>query len=165
MIRIEEPNVPERKPLWLILLIVCSLTSSLVAACKELPSRGVKNQPQIITKDKRDFMLKGELNASVEWTGTSFIVVNEGPSDWKHIVLIACPVDMITIADGAYTMAQGPIKAGGTAEVAVWMFRRATDQKRLDVSGARLRMFIICEGNPFSYSQSKDARRWYGVVR
>jgi hypothetical protein len=110
-------------------------------------------------------MLKGELNASVEWTGTSFIMVNEGPSDWKHVVLIACPVGMITIIGGAYTMAQGPIKAGGTAEVAVWMFRRAVDQKRLDVSGTRLRAFIICEGNPFSYSESKDARRWYGVVR
>lgn len=156
-------NVPKKKSSRPILLTACCLTILLLAGCKErsaITSSRVESQSHIIiTKSK------GALNATVEWTGKSFIVVNKDPSDWQSVVLIACPVDMTTIIGGAYTCPLKPVKAGETIKVIAGRFIRAMDSKRLNMNETKLRAFIICEGNPFSYSSSKDARKWNGVVK
>lgn len=156
-------NAPKEKQLWPVLLLSCGLTILLLVGCKErgpITSGKVRSQSRItITKSK------GELDATVEWTGGSFIVANTSPFDWKSVVLVACPVDMTTIIGGAYTCPLKPVKEGEAIKVVAGQFIRAMDSKRLDMSETKLRAFIICEGNPFSYSSSKEARKWHGVVR
>lgn len=117
-----------------------------------------QQRPQTLTKSG------GELNASVTWTGTSFIVTNEGPSDWPSVIVAACPVGMYTFLGGGYTTILDPLKEGETIEVKVWEFRRAFDQKRLNMHKTKLSMFAICEGGTFRYVQGKDAKRWYGQI-
>jgi len=139
----EEKPFIKRIPWWgwlLIILFTPGLLMSLFSAGKSEPNPEPKKQQEVKKENK-------QTQASVNFTGTQFVITNKNDFDWDRVEIIV---------NEKYRYEVGGMEAGLTYEVGAGQF---TDSKN-----NRLNPFEIKPAEIRIYVKEPISDDWYGEL-